>query len=47
MERRIAWDDLPRPLKQAIAARTGPISAVRIATAGQNSALAAIIDTTR
>ena len=34
-----------RPLKQAIQARTGPITAVRIATAGQNSPLAAIIDT--
>ena len=45
MERRIAWDDLPGPLKQAIGARTGPISAVRIAAAGQNSPLAAIIDT--
>ena len=45
MEQRLAWEDLPGPLKQAIAARTGPISAVRIATAGQNSPLAAIIDT--
>ena len=45
MEQRIAWDDLPGPLKQAIEARTGPITAVRIATAGQNSPLAAIIDT--
>jgi hypothetical protein len=34
----------PGPLKQAIEARTGPINAVRIATAGQNSPLAAIID---
>ena len=45
MEQRIAWDNLPWPLKQAIEARTGPITAVRIATAGQNSPLAAIIDT--
>ncbi|MGO9784847.1 MAG: hypothetical protein ACLPKE_21640 [Streptosporangiaceae bacterium] len=45
MEQRIAWDVLPGPLKQAIQARTGPIFAVRIATAGQNSPLAAIIDT--
>ena len=44
MERRIAWEDLPEPLKQAIGARTGPITDVRIATAGQNSQLAAIID---
>ena len=45
MEQRIAWEDLPGPLKQAIGARTGPITDVRIATAGQNSPLAAIIDT--
>jgi hypothetical protein len=45
VEERIAWDNLPRPLKQAIEARTGPITAVRVATAGQNSPLAAIIDT--
>ena len=45
MEQRIAWHDLPGPLKQAIEARTGPITGVRIATAGQNSPLAAIIDT--
>ena len=45
MEQRIAWDDLPGPLKQAIQASTGPITGVRIATAGQNSPLAAIIDT--
>jgi hypothetical protein len=45
VEQRIAWDDLPGPLKQAIQARAGPITAVRIAAAGQNSPLAAIIDT--
>ena len=45
MEQRIAWDDLPGSLRRAIEARTGPITAVRIATAGQNSPLAAIIDT--
>jgi hypothetical protein len=45
VEQRIVWEDLSRPLKQAIAARTGPITGVRIATAGQNSPLAAIIDT--
>jgi hypothetical protein len=44
VEQRIAWDDLPGPLKQAIEARTGPITGVRIASAGQNSPLAAIID---
>jgi hypothetical protein len=26
MEQRIAWDALPGPLKQAIEARTGPIT---------------------
>ena len=41
MEQRIAWDDLPGPLKQAIAARTGPITGVRVMNAGQNSPLAA------
>ncbi len=45
MEQRIAWHDLPWSLKHAIEARTGPITGVRIATAGQNSPLAAIIDT--
>jgi len=44
VEQRIAWDDLSGPLKQAIEARTGPIMGVRIASAGQNSPLAAIID---
>ena len=44
MEQRIAWDDLPGTLKQAIQARTGPITSVRIAAAGRNSPLAAIID---
>ena len=45
MEQRIAWDDLPQSLKQAIEARTGRIADVRVATAGQNSPLAAVIDT--
>jgi hypothetical protein len=44
VEQRIAWDDLSGPLKQAIEARTGLITGVRIASAGQNSPLAAIID---
>jgi len=44
VEPRIAWNDLPGPLKQAIRARTGPITGVRIASAGQNSPLAATID---
>ena len=45
MEQRIAWHDLPGSLKDAIEARTGHIASVRIATAGQNSPLAAIIAT--
>jgi hypothetical protein len=45
VEQHIGWDDLPMPLKQAIEARTGSITGVRIASAGQNSPLAAIIDT--
>ena len=44
VEQRIAWDDLPEPLKQAIEARTGPINSVCIASAGQNSPLAVIVD---
>ena len=44
MEPRIAWDDLPGSLKEAIEARTGRIVGVHVATAGQNSPLAAIID---
>jgi hypothetical protein len=44
VEQRVAWADLPEPLKQAIEARTGPIESVRVASAGQNSPLAAIID---
>ena len=45
MDQRIAWDDLPSSLKDAIKARTGRITSARTATAGQNSPLAAIIDT--
>jgi hypothetical protein len=45
VEQRIAWDDLPHPLQEAIEARTGPVSAARTMTAGQNSPLAAVIDT--
>jgi hypothetical protein len=44
VEQRVAWDDLPGPLRQAIEARTGRITGVRMATAGQNSPLAAIVD---
>ena len=45
MEKRIPWDDLPGPLKAAIAERTGPVSAGRAVTDGQISPLAAVIDT--
>jgi hypothetical protein len=45
MEQRIAWNDLPRPLKAAIEARTGPVTSARTMTAGQNSPLAAVIGT--
>ena len=44
MEQRVAWDDLPGPLKQAIEAHTGSIESVSVASAGQNSPLAAVID---
>src|SRR5262245_25050093 len=44
VEQRIAWDDLPERLRRAIEDHTGPITGVRIATAGQNSPLAAVID---
>jgi hypothetical protein len=40
---RVTWDGLPAPLRRAIETRTGRITAVRIADAGQNSPLAAII----
>ena len=45
MEKRIPWDDLPGPLKAAIAERTGPVTAGRAVTDGQNSPLAAVIET--
>ena len=43
--KRIAWNDLPGPLRSAIEARTGPVIAARTAGAGENSPLAAIITT--
>jgi hypothetical protein len=45
VDQRILWDDLPGSLKDAIEARSGPIISVRIAAAGQNSPLAAVIAT--
>lgn len=43
MEQRIAWDDLPGPLKDAIQARTGPIITGRAVADSQNSPLAAVV----
>ena len=45
MAQRIAWDALPGQLKDAIAARTGPITTAQTMTAGLNSALAAVLET--
>lgn len=45
VEQRIPWEHLPGNLKQAIEARTGTITAVRTMTAGQNSPLAAVVET--
>ena len=45
MAKRIQWADLPDALKDAITARTGPITTGRAVTDGQNSPLAAIIET--
>lgn len=42
---RIQWDDLPGSLKNSISARTGPITAGHAVADGQNSPLAAVIDT--
>jgi hypothetical protein len=44
-EQRIPWDDLPVSLKDAISARTGPVISGRAAMDGQNSPLAAVLDT--
>jgi hypothetical protein len=44
VEQRVAWDDPPELLKQEIESRTGSITSVRIASAGQNSPPAAVID---
>ncbi|MCW2934322.1 MAG: hypothetical protein JWM19_5284, partial [Actinomycetia bacterium] len=45
MAKRMQWDELPSSLKEAITARTGPITAGRAVTDGQNSPLAAVIET--
>jgi hypothetical protein len=45
VEKRIEWADLPGSLKESITARTGPVISGRAATDGQNSPLAAVLDT--
>ena len=45
MEERIEWADLPDSLKESISARTGPVISGRAATDGQNSPLAAVLNT--
>jgi hypothetical protein len=45
VQKRIQWADLPSRLRAAIEKRTGPIIAGRAVTGGQNSPLAAIVDT--
>lgn len=45
MEERIQWADLPGSLKESISARTGPIKSGRAVSDGQNSPLAAVVDT--
>jgi hypothetical protein len=45
LQKRIQRADLPGPLKNAISARTGPIISGRAVTDGQNSTLAAVIET--
>jgi len=45
VEKRIRWVDLPRPLTAAIEKRTGSIIAGHAVTAGQNSPLAAMVET--
>jgi hypothetical protein len=45
LEKRIPWDDLPPSLKESISARTGPVTSGRAVTDGQNSPLAAVLET--
>jgi hypothetical protein len=45
VEKRIEWSDLPDSLKESISARTGPVISSGAATDGQNSPLAAVLDT--
>jgi hypothetical protein len=42
---RIHWDQLPHQVRAEITRRTGPVRSARTASAGKNSAIAAILDT--
>ncbi|ASO18688.1 hypothetical protein FHR81_000950 [Actinoalloteichus hoggarensis] len=44
MQQRLGWHDIPAEVRAAIGTRTGPISQVRTASGGANSALAAVVD---
>lgn len=45
MHQRTDWENLPRPLHDAVTAHTGPIRQARTVSEGRNSALAAILRT--
>lgn len=45
MEKRIQWADLPASLKESISARTGPVTSGHAVADGQNSPLAAVLET--
>jgi len=45
LEKRIPWASLPGALKESISARTGPVTSGRAVTDGQNSPLAAVLET--
>jgi hypothetical protein len=42
---RADWNDLPLPLREAVAAHTGPVRSARTVSGGFNSALAVVLDT--
>jgi len=42
---RVGWDELPLPLREAVAARTGPVRFARTVSGGFNSTLAVVLDT--
>jgi hypothetical protein len=45
MHQRVDWNNLPRSLREAVTARTGPIRSARTVSGGFNSTLAAVLDT--